>query len=219
MIGLEQIEREIPVSSIVDNNLLLNVKRGDGNAVERLMTKYENIVQKKANTYFLIGSEREDVIQEGLIGLYKAICDYNKDKRASFRSFAELCITRQIISSIKAATRQKHGPLNAYISFYKPVVEGESERILLETIEDIGNEDPSEMLEKKEQYEHIQCKIMKTLTMLERDVLYHYLQGLTYDEIAVQVGRHEKAIDNALQRIKRKVAVLIKEKELEWIEL
>src|SRR5699024_3219695 len=127
---------------------------------ERLITKYENIVQKKANTYFLIGSEREDVVQEGLIGLFKAICDYDENKRSSFRSFAELCITRQIISSIKTATRQKHGPLNSYVSFYKPIQEDESERILLDIMEDTGNLEPLAFIEKKEQFSHIQSQLM-----------------------------------------------------------
>lgn len=216
MSSLEQIERPVSFCSIVDRELLLNVQKGDEFAVELLITKYENIVHKKANTYFLIGSDRDDVVQEGLIGLYKAICDYDEDKRSSFRSFAELCITRQIISSIKTATRQKHTPLNSYISIYKPIQEDESERTLLETIENNESTEPLYLLEKKEQLLFLQRQLVKALTRLEWNVLYHYLQGLMYEEIAEQIGRHEKSIDNALQRIKRKVELLIKENELEY---
>lgn len=213
MSSLGQIERNTPYGSVVDRELLSNVQKGDEFAVERLITKYEKIVQKKANTYFLVGSERDDVVQEGLIGLYKAICDYDENKRSSFKSFAELCITRQIISSIKSATRQKHGPLNMYISIYKPVQDDEPERLLLETIQNGDEVGPLAQMEKKEYFAFIQSKLMKTLTKLEWDVLYFYLQGWTYVEIATHVSRSEKAIDNALQRIKKKVEILIREND------
>lgn len=214
MSSLGQIEREKLCGSVVDRELLSNVQKGDEFAVERLITKYEKIVQKKANTYFLVGSERDDVVQEGLIGLYKAICDYDDNKRSSFKSFAELCITRQIISSIKSATRQKHGPLNTYVSIYKPIQDDEPERMLLETIINGDEIWPLEQIERKEQLHLIQSELMKTLTELEWGVLGYYLQGWTYKEVSGHLDRSEKAIDNALQRIKKKVEMLIKDKAL-----
>lgn len=216
MNSLGQAEARTNKSSLVDKELLLNVQNGDETAIESLIAKYENIVYKKASTYFLIGSDRDDVVQEGLIGLYKAICDYDEKKLASFKSFAELCITRQIISSIKSATRQKHAPLNSYVSFYKPVQEDDSERILLDTIIHEGDLEPHGIIERKEHFLFWQSLLMKALTKLEWDVLYYYLQGYSYEEISDEIGRHEKSIDNALQRIKRKIEILLKENELPY---
>lgn len=200
----------------VDQVLLLHVQQGDEVAIERLMNKYEGIVRKKANTYFLIGSDREDVVQEGLIGLYKAICDYDESKRSSFRSFAELCITRQIITSIKSATRMKHTPLNGYISIYKPVTEEDSDQVLIDIVEFDEAEQPQDELVMKEQLLHIQTELMKVLTRLEWKVLHHYIEGYKYEEIALMINRSEKSIDNSLQRVKRKVGQLIKENTLEY---
>lgn len=192
-----------------DQAMLMRGKEGDELAINYLMNKYEGIVHKKANTFFLIGSDREDVIQEGLIGLYKAICDYDETKRSSFRTFAELCITRQIISSIKAATRQKHTPLNGYISIYKPINEDESQQVLIDVIEYFDAELPQESLLIKENMHHLQTELMKVLTNLEWTVLNLHLEGYQYSEIARQIGRSQKSIDNALQRIKRKVSEYI----------
>lgn len=216
MSSVNQLERETPFGTLVDEEVLLHVQRGDKVAVEYLIDKYEGIVRKKANIYFLIGSDRDDVVQEGLIGLYKAICDYDENKRSSFRSFAELCITRQIITSIKSATRLKHAPLNSYVSLYKPVHEEESDRILLDTIDNYEAVDPHELLVSREKYQVIRETLMKALTKLEWDVLCLYIQGLTYEEIAANIGRHEKSIDNALQRIKRKVEQLIIEGDITY---
>lgn len=216
MNSLGQAEARVSKSALIDRELLLNVQNGDETAIESLIAKYENIVYKKASTYFLIGSDRDDVVQEGLIGLYKAICDYDENKLASFKSFAELCITRQIISSIKTATRQKHAPLNSYVSFYKPVQEEDSERILLETIIQEGILEPYGIIEQKEHVKFWQSVLMKALTKLEWNVLYFYLQGYSYEEISDEIGRHEKSIDNALQRIKRKIDLLLKENEFQY---
>ena len=213
MSTVNQLERDIPFGSLVDEEVVSYVQQGNTIAAEYLMNKYERIVRKKANTYFLIGSDRDDVVQEGLIGLYKAICDYDKNKRSSFKSFAELCITRQIITSIKSATRLKHSPLNSYVSIYKPINEDESERILLDTLVSGESIDPQELLINREKYRNLQFQLMKTLTKLEWEVLRLYLQGCSYEEIAKQLNRHEKSIDNALQRVKRKVENLLEEKE------
>lgn len=211
-----QLERDVPFGSLVDEEVLSHVQQGNKTAVEYLIKKYERVVRKKANTYFLIGSDRDDVVQEGLIGLYKAICDYDENKRSSFRSFAELCITRQIITSIKSATRLKHTPLNSYISIYKPVHEEHSERTLLDTIDSFDAIDPQELMVGKEKFQNVQACLMKALTKLEWEVLCLYLQGCSYEETAIELKRQEKSIDNALQRVKRKVAQLIEAKDLTY---
>ncbi|MBO1005164.1 RNA polymerase sporulation sigma factor SigH [Pseudogracilibacillus auburnensis] len=217
MSSVNQLERKLPFGTLVDEEVLSHVQQGNKVAIEYLINKYEGIVRKKASTYFLIGSDRDDVVQEGLIGLYKAICDYDENKRSSFRSFAELCITRQIITSIKSATRLKHTPLNSYVSIYKPVHDDESERMLLDTIDNYEAVDPHKVLVDREKYQYIQVKLMKALTRLEWNVLNLYVQGLTYEEIAVSLQRHDKSIDNALQRVKRKVEQLIEENDLNYI--
>src|SRR5690625_3573751 len=215
MVYVENVESCALEDASVDKTILLHGKKGDKIAIDYLMNKYEGIVRKKANTYFLVGSDREDVVQEGLIGLYKAICDYDENKRSSFRSFAELCITRQIITSIKTATRLKHTPLNGYISIYM-LVQEESDQALIDIIEYFEADQPQDSLVMKENMLHAQTELMKVLTGLEWNVLRHYLDGFTYEEIATQIGRSEKSIDNALQRIKRKVGQLINEDILEY---
>lgn len=211
---VEQLEADAILHSLIDEEVLQKVRNGCETSMEYLMKKYEAIVLKKANTYFLIGSEHDDVVQEGFIGLYKAICDYDQSKRASFSSFAELCITRQIITSIKSATRQKHIPLNSYVSLYKPLHDDSSERTLLDTLMSRTERDPQDHLLNQEKRELIHNKLMKALTKLERDVLTLYLEGCSYIEIATKLKRQEKSIDNALQRIKRKVSRLMDAREL-----
>lgn len=199
----------------MDQTILLEGQNGDKLAIDYLMNKYEGIVHKKASTYFLVGSDREDVVQEGLIGLYKAICDYDESKRTSFKTFAELCITRQIITSIKTATRLKHTPLNSYISIYKPVQE-EVEQPLIDTIEYYDAAKPQDLLIMKENFVSIKLELMKVLTNLEWNVLNLYLEGFMYEEIAVELSRSQKSIDNALQRVKRKVGQLIENEEISY---
>lgn len=211
--SVNQLEKETAYNALADEEVICLIRKGERGAQEYLINKYEKIVQYKARTYFLIGSDREDVIQEGLIGLYKAICDYDEEKLASFRAFADLCITRQIITSIKSATRLKHTPLNSYISIYKPVHEEESERMLQDIIS-CPTIDPEESLVNKERLEKIYQKLGGTLTRLEWKVLPLYIQGCSYEEIAGKLERHEKSIDNALQRVKRKIHILVESKEL-----
>lgn len=214
MAAVDQLQREIPLHSLVDEEILALVHNGDRYAFDYLISKYEGIVRHKARTYFLVGSDRDDVVQEGLIGLYKAICDFDKHKMASFRSFAELCITRQIITSIKSATRLKHTPLNTYISIYKPIHDESSERILLDIIDNRFSMEPQKILINKEKRAYIQARLQSSLTRLEHNVLELYIQGYSYEEIADKLNRHEKSIDNALQRVKRKIDQLIQKKEL-----
>lgn len=191
--------------AIDDEKIVDDARDGDPEALEYLIKKYKNFVRAKARSYFLIGADKEDIIQEGMIGLYKAIRDYNQDKLTSFRAFAELCITRQIITAIKTATRQKHIPLNSYISLNKPIYDEESDRTLLDVLTGAKITDPEELIISREELQSIESKIGEILSDLEWEVLMSYLQGKSYQEIAVDLDRHVKSIDNALQRVKRKL--------------
>src|SRR5690625_4753515 len=188
-----------------DEEVVAYARDGDDIALEYLIHKYKNFVRAKAKSYFLIGADREDIVQEGMIGLYKAIRDYRGDKLASFRAFAELCITRQIITAIKTATRQKHIPLNSYISLDKPIYDEESDRTLLDVICGSAVTDPAELMIHREEFSGLEDKMSEILSELERQVLMLYLDGRSYQEIAQELDRHVKSIDNALQRVKRKL--------------
>lgn len=188
-----------------DEDIVEEVRLGDSEALEFLINKYRNFVRAKARSYFLIGAEREDIVQEGMIGLYKAIRDFKGDKLASFKAFAELCITRQIITAIKTATRQKHIPLNSYVSLDKPIYDEDSDRTLLDVICGSRVCDPEEMIINQEEFFGLEDKMSEILSDLERKVLMLYLDGRSYQEIAVDLDRHVKSIDNALQRVKRKL--------------
>lgn len=200
-----QAEAQSGYNPAIDEEIIRDAKNGDDQALEYLINKYKSFVRAKARTYFLIGADREDIIQEGMIGLYKAIRDYRGDKFSSFRAFAELCITRQIITAIKTATRQKHIPLNSYISLNKPIFDEESDRTLLDVISEESVSDPEEMMISREELAGIEVKMGEILSDLEWEVLSLYLQGRSYQEIAVLLNRHVKSIDNALQRVKRKL--------------
>ncbi len=188
-----------------DEALLTLLRGGDARAEEALYARYKQVVRSKARTYFLVGADREDIIQEGMIGLYKAVCDYQFDKQASFRAFAELCITRQIITAIKSATRKKHIPLNTYVSLNRSVFEGDSERPLIDVISGAQISDPEEMLIGRENYEAIAESIEHSLSRLERGALLLYLQGYSYQQIADSLGQTTKCVDNAIQRVKKKL--------------
>ncbi|MBE5768017.1 MAG: RNA polymerase sporulation sigma factor SigH [Clostridiales bacterium] len=192
-------------SSVLDEDVVALCREGDLVAVEYLLNKYKNFVRSKARSYFLIGADHEDIVQEGMIGLYKAIRDFRPDKLASFRAFAELCITRQIITAIKTATRQKHIPLNSYVSLNKPLYDEESDRTLLDVYTEGHATNPEELIISQEDLNSINSKIDEVLSSLEQEVLRAYLDGKSYQEIADNLGRHVKSIDNALQRVKRKL--------------
>jgi len=185
---------------------------GDGAALEYLLNKYKNFVRTKARSYFLIGADHEDIVQEGMIGLYKAIRDFREDRLSSFRAFAELCITRQIITAIKTATRQKHIPLNSYISLNRPIYEEDSDRTLLDVITEDAPSNPEEMLIDREDLSVIEGRIGSMLSDLEKQVLIRYIEGKSYVEISEEMNRHVKSVDNALQRIKRKLQKFLDEK-------
>lgn len=200
--------------AIEDEKIIADAREGDPEALEYLIKKYKNFVRAKARSYFLIGADKEDIIQEGMIGLYKAIRDFNEDKLTSFRAFAELCITRQIITAIKTATRQKHIPLNSYVSLNKPIYDEESDRTLLDVLTGVQITDPEELIIGREEIKSIESKIGEILSDLEWEVLMSYLQGKSYQEIAVDLDRHVKSIDNALQRVKRKLERYLEVKDL-----
>ncbi|HKL10233.1 MAG TPA: RNA polymerase sporulation sigma factor SigH [Clostridia bacterium] len=188
-----------------DEHIVECARDGDLYAQDFLIKKYKNFVRAKARSYFLIGADKEDIIQEGMIGLFKAIRDFRADKISSFRAFAELCITRQIITAIKTATRQKHIPLNSYVSLNKPIYDEDSDRTLLDILTGARITDPEELIISREEVISIEEKIGEILSKLELQVLSYYLQGKSYQEIAVLLDRHIKSIDNALQRVKRKL--------------
>lgn len=201
--GIFETCLELEIKS--DEEVVCEAKNGSSIALEFLINKYKNFVKAKARSYFLIGADREDIIQEGMIGLYKAIRDFKGDKLSSFRAFAELCITRQIITAIKTATRQKHIPLNSYVSLNKPIYDEDSDRTLLDILSGTKITDPEELMINREEYDDIEFKMGEILSDLELKVLTLYLDGKSYQEIAVDLRRHVKSIDNALQRVKRKL--------------
>lgn len=188
-----------------DNELVEQVRLGNTDALDFLITKYRLFVKAKARSYFLVGADKEDIVQEGMIGLYKAIRDFNGDKLASFRAFAELCVTRQIITAIKTATRQKHIPLNSYVSLDKPIYDEESERTLMDIITSPISDDPMHAMISQEEFSYLEEKMSEVLSELEQQVLALYLEGRSYYEISELLNRHVKSIDNALQRVKRKL--------------
>jgi len=198
---------------MLDEDIVEFAKDGQDTALEYLINKYKNFVRAKARSYFLIGADREDIIQEGMIGLYKAIRDFKPDKLSSFRAFAELCITRQIITAIKTATRQKHIPLNSYVSLNKPIYDEDSDRTLLDVISGSKITDPEELIISREEFDDIEEKMGEILSSLEWKVLMSYLEGKSYQEIAVDLKRHVKSIDNALQRVKRKLERYLEKRE------
>ncbi len=196
---------------MTDEQVVRLAHEADGTALEYLLNKYKNFVRSKARSYFLIGADHEDIVQEGMIGLYKAIRDFREEKLTSFRAFAELCITRQIITAIKTATRQKHIPLNSYVSLNKPIYDEESDRTLLDVITEGWEANPEEVLISREDVSVIEGRIGKLLSGLEKQVLLRYLEGKSYQEISQEMHRHVKSIDNALQRVKRKLQKMLQE--------
>jgi RNA polymerase sporulation-specific sigma factor len=190
---------------MTDEQVVALAQGGNMLAHEYILDKYKNFVKSKAHAYFLIGADREDIVQEGMIGLFKAVRDFRSDKLSSFRAFAELCVIRQIITAIKTATRQKHIPLNSYVSLNRPIYDEESDRTLMDVLSEGRVASPEDLIINNEDYLQIESEISGMLSDLEKSVLSSYLQGKSYQEIAEDLNRHVKSIDNALQRIKRKL--------------
>lgn len=219
---MDVVKRKDPYAvfeRMTDEEIVLDAQKNHNVlAQEYLLHKYRNFVRARARSYFLIGAEREDIVQEGMIGLFKAIRDYKHDKQSSFRAFAELCVTRQIITAIKTATRQKHIPLNSYISLNKPIYEEDSDRTLLDVISGVRVANPEDMVISREELGEIESKMNEILSDLEWKVLMSYLDGKSYQEIADELGRHIKSVDNALQRVKRKLEKCVVGK-IDYIDL
>lgn len=188
-----------------DEEILLEIKNGNESALEFLISKYKNLVNNKVSKYFIIGAEKEDIVQEGLIGLFKAIKDYDKTKQNSFKSFASLCIERQIITAIKTSNRQKHLPLNSSLSLNNTVNENDNETSFLEIVDAPNVEDPLDTITKKEYFTHIKSKLNSNLSDFEKKVLYNYIEGNSYTHIAEKLDMPVKSIDNAIQRIRKKL--------------
>lgn len=196
-----------------DISILELVRKGDIDSYEYLIRKYRSLVQAKARQYFLVGAEKEDIFQEGMIGLYKAIRDFKSDKQSSFKSFAELCIKRQIITAIKTASRQKHTPLNSYISLDKPIYDDDSGHTLIDKLPSEVM-DPITLLIDREKAIDIELKMSEILSELEKTVLALYIDGETYQEISLKLNTHVKSVDNALQRTKKKLGKYLDNREL-----
>ena len=192
---------------VSDEDLVEEARSGNEEAIEVLLYRYRHYARAKARTYFLAGADREDIVQEGMIGLFKAVRDYRGDRNSAFRAFAELCITRQIITAIKTATRQKHIPLNSYVSLNRQANSDDDDdgRSLGDVLVSADILDPADLLISAEEIATIKESMGRVLSELETEVLQLYMDGKSYQDIAQMLGRHVKSIDNALQRIKRKL--------------
>lgn len=198
-----------------DQHLVALAKRGDDNATDHLIRRYRKFVRLKASSYFLVGGDADDLIQEGLVGLYKAIRDYRTDRESSFRSFAELCITRQIITAVKTATRNKHAPLNQYVSFgQSPSANGENETTMEEILPGPSTFDPVNQAISSQELNSLVACLQGSLSEMESSVLGYYLEDRSYEEVAELLGCDTKTVDNALQRVKRKVNKHIESREI-----
>ena len=192
-----------------DEELILRLRDGEEQITDYIMDKYKNLVRSKAKSMYILGADRDDLIQEGMIGLFKAIRDYDSGRDASFSTFAELCISRQMYSAVQAAGRMKHIPLNTYISLYQSEEQGEEEKNILDILAD-GGLNPEDLVIDKENVENLEKRIEEELSGFEKQVLELYITGMSYTQIARVLGRDDKSTDNALQRLKAKIRRLIR---------
>lgn len=211
-------KKKIDYADMEDEEVLSYVHSGCKRGMEHLIEKYKPLVRAKARSYFLVGADKEDIVQEGMIGLFKAVRDYKDDKSIPFRVFAEMCITRQIITAVKTATRQKHIPLNSYVSLNRKVFDEESDKFLIEVIQEVSVANPEELFINKEQFTVIESRVMELLSPFEKEVLAKYLAGVTYQDIARQLNKPVKSIDNALQRLKKKIEKSVQEVREEFLK-
>ena len=198
------MQKENDYTNQTDEVLIGQLRSGREEITDYIMDKYKNLVRKRANAMFLIGGDTDDLIQEGMIGLFKAIRDFKEDKDASFYHFADLCITRQIYHAVEASQRKKHLPLNSYISLNTQMGQ-EGEDTFLDVLESFENANPEQLIIEREDSRAIKERLKNDLSRFERQVIQLYLQGLSYRQIAQQLGKEPKAIDNALQRIRGKI--------------
>ena len=192
-------------NNIEDNEIITKIKKGDKKALNYLLDKYTDVVSMKAGKYFIVGAEKEDIIQEGLIGLFKAIKSFNPEKQSSFKTFANLCVERQLQTAIKSSTRQKHMPLNSYLSLNISAYDENEDTSLLEVFETENTaEDPLDIVTKKEYYNFVEDRVEETLSDFEKQVLHRYTNGESYTQIAERLNAPVKSVDNAIQRIRKK---------------
>lgn len=198
-------EDRLNYNNLSDEELVELSAGGDKSATEVIFSRYKNLVKNRAKAYYLAGADHDDIVQEGMIGLFKAIRDFDVTKQPAFSGFADLCIKRNMISAVKTSTRKKHSPLNSYVSLSEPVFDDNEERTLGEMIIEKKSSDPEEMFLQREKTKYINQEIEDKLSKLEKSVLLRYLNGINYTDIAAELNRTPKSIDNALQRIKRKL--------------
>lgn len=191
-------------SSMTDEEVISLVKNGDKYAIDFIIDKYKGLVNMKVSKYFIIGAEKEDIIQEGMIGLFKAIQSYNSEKQNSFKTFANMCIERQLITAIKTSNRQKHMPLNGYVSLNTAAYEDDEDTSVLEVLDSHQTEDPLDTITKKEYYKRVEAAIDENLSDFEKQVLARFIKGESYVTIAEKLETPVKSIDNAIQRIRKK---------------
>ena len=206
--------KEEKLTQASDEELILMYRDGEEAAAGVIMNKYKNLVRKKASSMYILGADRDDLIQEGMIGLFKAVRDYDMGRDVNFYTFADLCVSRQMYTAVQASNRQKHLPLNTYISIYGNTLskqEGEEEYVLMNALPSDKEKNPEEMVIEQENIEQMETAILKELSELEKQVFELHLTGMTYTEIAKVLGRDEKSTDNALQRMKTKIKKLLKE--------
>lgn len=189
-----------------DEAIILRIRQGETEALEYILEKYKDLVRKKARKLFLIGGDQDDLIQEGMIGLYKAVRDYDESREGSFKAFADLCVSRQIYDAIKASNRQKNIPLNTYVSFYAPFFDEKGSNLFAD-----NKENPEVLLIDRENVLALEKEFETVLSEFEKEVLALYLEGLKYQQIALRINREPKSVDNALQRIKTKIRRLLEE--------
>ena len=193
------------MTELTDEQLIGLIREGDSEAERLLYERYKQLVRSRAHSYFLIGADHEDLVQEGMLGLYKAVCEYDVKKAASFKSFAELCVTRQILSAIKNATRKKHTPLNHYVSLNRSPIAETDDLTLVDSIRSLRVADPEEVVIGRENFDQMVQYLEKALSPMERRVLGLYLDGLSYPQIAARIEKPLKSVDNAMQRVKHKL--------------
>ena len=189
---------------MTDEKLIENIELNDNNALECLIKRYDDVVNMKANKFFMIGAEKEDMVQEGRIGLYKAVKSFNAEKQNSFKTFANLCIERQLITAVKNSNRQKHMPLNSYVSLNASAYEENDDTSVIDVLETTVDEDPSDIIANKEYFDYIENKIDNSLSDFEKQVLNYYKRGESYANIATKLGSKVKSVDTAIQRIRKK---------------
>ena len=197
----------------IDREYISKIKTGDKSALNFIMEKYKNFVYMKAKPFFMVGAEKDDIIQEGMIGLFKAIKGFDEEKEVSFKVFADLCVRRQIMTAVKASTRQKHMPLNSYLSLNKTVFDDESDREVIEMLDVETVPDPLDTITTHETYQKVEETMNKVLSDFELKVLNEYVNGASYVEIANKLDSHVKAIDNAVQRIRKKILLSLNTKK------